>query len=72
MARRVKRLFKIDTRSYGVFYRYATNAAAAKSRIVFEIFGTGYGGWEHDYWEVTELEGEAKDIRVSSARQVAK
>ena len=55
MAKTTKRLYKIETYDYGVFYRYATNAAAAKSRIVYEIFGKGYEGWAHDFWTVTEV-----------------
>ena len=57
-----KRLFKVDTNSYGAFFRYATNAVAAKSRVVFDIFGRGYEGWEHDYWTVTEASPRAKEI----------
>lgn len=55
MAKTTKRLYKIETYDYGTFYRYATNVAAAKSRIVYEIFGRGYEGWAHDYWTVTEV-----------------
>ena len=56
MAKTTKRLYKIETYDYGTFYRYATNVAAAKSRIVYEIFGKGYEGWAHDFWTVTEVE----------------
>lgn len=51
-----KKLFKVVAHGRGVFYRYATNAVAAKNRIVFQEFGRGYTGWEHDYWDVTEVE----------------
>ena len=50
-----KHLYKVETYDYGVFFRYATNAVAAKSRVVFEIFGRDYDGWAHDYWTVTEV-----------------
>jgi hypothetical protein len=47
--------WKIDTYDWGVFYRYAKNAVAAKNRVVYAIFGRGYTGWAHDYWTVTEV-----------------
>lgn len=47
--------WKITTFDYGVFFRRAKNAAAAKQRIVFALFGRGYNGYEHDYWTVEEV-----------------
>lgn len=66
MAKTAKKLYKIETYDYGTFFRYATNAVAAKSRIVYEIFGKGYEGWAHDFWTVTEVrEGQAPSPAVS-------
>lgn len=47
--------YKIETYGYGVFYRWARSAMAARSRVVFAVFGRGYEGWEHEYWKVTEV-----------------
>lgn len=55
--------FKIDTFSYGVFYRHARNAAAARQRVVYELFGRGYTGYEHEYWTVTEVPPPAETER---------
>lgn len=49
-----KKLYKINTFDYGVFYRWAKSAPAARQRIVYEIFGKGYDGYDHEYWEITE------------------
>ena len=55
-----KKLYKINTFDYGVKYRYASNAVAAKNRVVFEIFGKGYTGWDHDHWQVVEIDPSTK------------
>jgi hypothetical protein len=47
--------WRIETYGYGVFYRHAKTAAAARQRIVYLIYGRGYDGYEHEYWEVTEV-----------------
>ena len=47
--------YKIETYTYGTFFRYARNPVAAKMRIVYAVFGRGYDGWEHDYWQVEEV-----------------
>ena len=47
--------WKITTYGYGVFYRHAKTAAAAKMRVVYSLFGSGYNGYEHDYWTVEEV-----------------
>ena len=47
--------YRIDTYGYGVFFRYAKTAAAARQRVVYAIFGKGYDGYEHEYWQVTEV-----------------
>lgn len=49
-----KRKFRIDTHGYGVHYRWAASAAAARQRVAYAIFGRGYDGWEHEYWTVTK------------------
>ena len=49
------RKWKINTYDYGIFYRWAKTAAAARQRIVFAIFGKGYDGYEHEYWTVEEV-----------------
>ena len=51
----MKRLFKIEAYGWGIFYRYAKTAAAARQRMVYAIFGKGYDGWEHEYWTITEV-----------------
>lgn len=47
--------YRIETYGRGVFYRWATSAAAAVQRVVFAVFGRGYEGWEHEYWDVREV-----------------
>ena len=47
--------WKITTYGYGVFYRHAKTAAAARQRIAFAIFGKGYEGYEHESWTVEEV-----------------
>ena len=55
MSAQAKRKYRVDTHDYGVHYRWATSAAAARQRVVFAIFGPGYDGWDHEYWIVTEV-----------------
>lgn len=55
MNKKAKRKFRIDTFGHGVYYRWASNACAAVSRIVYMLFGPGYTGYEHDYWKVEEV-----------------
>ena len=55
-----KKLYKINTFDYGVFYRWAKSAPAARQRIVYEIFGRGYDGYDHEFWEVTEEPAKTK------------
>ena len=55
MSAKKKRKFRVDTHDYGVHYRWATSAAAARQRVVYEIFGPGYEGWDHEYWKVEEV-----------------
>lgn len=55
-----KKLYKINTFDYGVFYRWAKSAPAARQRIVYEIFGRGYDGYDHEFWEVTEETAKTK------------
>lgn len=57
--------YRINTYDYGVFYRYARNATAAKNRVVYAIFGRGYEGWAHDFWEVTEVADETAKTGTS-------
>ena len=47
--------WRIITYGYGVFYRHAKTAAAARQRVVFALFGRGYTGYEHDFWKVEEV-----------------
>ena len=54
MAREYKRRYVVDTHDYGRFYCYATCVAAARARIAFRLFGYGYDGNEHEYWETRE------------------
>ena len=54
-----KKKHRINTYGWGVFYRWAKSAAiAARNRVAYAVFGPGYEGWEHEYWEVEE-EGTA-------------
>ena len=46
-------LYKVETYDYGTFYRHAKSAAAARQRICFAVFGRGYDGYEHEYWDVS-------------------
>ena len=50
--------WRIKTVGYGVFFRYAKSAAAARQRVVFALFGPGYEGWEHEYWTVEEVQND--------------
>lgn len=50
--------YMVDTYSYGRHYVWAKSPCAAKSRIVFRVFGRGYDGYEHDYWSVTKVEAK--------------
>lgn len=52
---KTKKKFKIDTFGHGVFYRWATSAHAAVHRVVYAVFGPGYEGWDHEYWDVEEV-----------------
>ena len=47
--------WKITAWGYGVFYRHARTAAAARQRIVYALFGRGYEGYEHEYWTIEEV-----------------
>lgn len=60
-----KKLYKINTFDYGVFYRWAKSAPAARQRIVYEIFGKEYDGYDHEFWEVTEEPPKVKSADVA-------
>jgi hypothetical protein len=60
-----KKLYKINTFDYGIKYRYAKSAAAARQRVVFDIFGKGYDGYDHEFWEVTEEPPKVKSANVA-------
>lgn len=47
--------YMVETYNRGRHYVWAKSPQAARSRIVYRIFGRGYEGWEHDYWTVTEI-----------------
>ena len=50
-----KKKYRINTYGWGVFYRWAKSAIAARNRVAYAVFGPGYEGWEHEYWEVEEV-----------------
>lgn len=52
----MKKKFKIETFDYGVFYRWAKNKILARQMVVREIFGLPYYGFEHEHWEIQEVE----------------
>lgn len=56
MSAQAKKRFRVDTHGFGVRYRWATSAAAARQRVVFAIFGRRYEGYEHEYWTVKEVQ----------------
>lgn len=49
-------LYAIVTHGYGIFYRRAKTPAAARQRVCYAIFGPGYDGWEHEYWNIVKIE----------------
>lgn len=47
--------WKVTAWGYGVFFRHARTAAAARQRVVYALFGRGYEGYEHEYWTIEEV-----------------